>query len=70
MELRGPVGGVLPRSSRGNLADPSMALMLQAQGFPVIEVDDFDEVGFPGGEITVTRFLGEHCDLHIRAKWT
>lgn len=55
LQLRGRVGAVvLPRSSRGNLADPSMALMLKFQGFPVIEVDDFDEVAFPGGKVTAT----------------
>ncbi|MGY4927221.1 MBL fold metallo-hydrolase [Streptomyces sp. 900105755] len=71
LQLRGRVGAlVLPRSSRGNLADPSMALMLKTQGFPVIEVDDFDEVEFPGGKVTATPFLGEHCDLDIRAKST
>ncbi|MFC8429219.1 MBL fold metallo-hydrolase [Streptomyces sp. NPDC057253] len=71
LQLRGRVGAiVVPRSSRGNLADPSMALMLKNQGFPVIEVDDFDEVEFPGGKITATPFLGEHCDLDIRGKST
>ncbi|MCX4771944.1 MBL fold metallo-hydrolase [Streptomyces sp. NBC_01260] len=71
LQLRGRIGAiVVPRSSRGNLADPSMALMLKHQGFPVIEVDDFDEVEFPGGKITATPFLGEHCDLDIRAKST
>ncbi|MFD3656609.1 MBL fold metallo-hydrolase [Streptomyces sp. NPDC058620] len=71
LQLRGRVGRiVVPRSSRGNLADPSMALMLKHQGFPVIEVDDFDEVEFPGGKITATPFLGEHCDLDIRGKST
>ncbi|WP_329271232.1 MBL fold metallo-hydrolase [Streptomyces pseudovenezuelae] len=71
LQLRGRVGAVvLPRSSRGNLADPSMALMLKFQGFPVIEVDDFDEVAFPGGKVTATPFLGEHCDLDIRGKST
>ncbi|MFH8447330.1 MBL fold metallo-hydrolase [Streptomyces sp. NPDC018026] len=71
LQLRGRVGAiVVPRSSRGNLADPSMALMLKNQGFPVIEVDDFDEVEFPGGKVTATPFLGEHCDLDIRAKST
>ncbi|MGW3660982.1 MBL fold metallo-hydrolase [Streptomyces sp. NPDC005151] len=71
LQLRGRVGAiVVPRSSRGNLADPSMALMLKHQGFPVIEVDDFDEVEFPGGKVTATPFLGEHCDLDIRAKST
>lgn len=71
LQLRGRVGAiVVPRSSRGNLSDPSMALMLRNQGFPVVEVDDFDEVEFPGGKVTATPFLGEHCDLDIRAKST
>ncbi|MET9564253.1 MULTISPECIES: MBL fold metallo-hydrolase [Streptomyces] len=71
LQLRGRVGSVVvPRASRGNLADPSMALMLKHQGFPVIEVDDFDEVEFPGGKVTATPFLGEHCDLDIRGKST
>ncbi|GAB7187060.1 hypothetical protein ATKI12_6891 [Kitasatospora sp. Ki12] len=71
LQLRGRVGAiVVPRSSRGNLADPSMGLMLKHQGFPVIEVDDFDEVEFPGGKVVATPFLGEHCDLDIRAKST
>ncbi|MFC9248329.1 MBL fold metallo-hydrolase [Streptomyces sp. NPDC057136] len=71
LQLRGRVGRiVVPRASRGNLADPSMALMLKHQGFPVVEVDDFDEVEFPGGKITATPFLGEHCDLDIRGKST
>jgi L-ascorbate metabolism protein UlaG (beta-lactamase superfamily) len=71
LQLRGRVGTVVvPRASRGNLSDPSLALMLRHQGFPVIEADDFDEVPFPGGKITATPFLGEHCDLDIRAKST
>lgn len=71
LQLRGRVGAVvLPRSSRGNLCDPSMALMLKYAGFPVVEVDDFDELEFPGGKVIATPFLGEHCDLDIRAKST
>ncbi|WP_217239273.1 MBL fold metallo-hydrolase [Streptomyces sp. AC555_RSS877] len=71
LQLRGRIGTiVVPRCSRGNLADPSMALMLKHQGFPVLEVDDFDEIEFPGGKVTATPFLGEHCDLDIRAKST
>lgn len=71
MQLRGRVGAVVvPRSSRGNLPDPSAALYLRHLGFPVIEVDDFDEVPLPGGSVTATPFLGEHCDLDIRAKST
>ena len=61
---------VVPRSSRGNLCDPSIALYLRHLGFTVIEVDDFDEVPVPGGKLVATPFLGEHCDLDIRAKST
>jgi len=71
LALRGRIGAVVvPRSSRGNLADPSIALYLSHLGLPVVEVDDFSEVKFPGGTVTATPFLGEHCDLDIRAKST
>jgi L-ascorbate metabolism protein UlaG (beta-lactamase superfamily) len=71
LALRGRVGAVVvPRSSRGSLADPSIELYLSHLGFPVIEVDDFSEVEFPGGKVTATPFLGEHADLDIRAKST
>jgi L-ascorbate metabolism protein UlaG (beta-lactamase superfamily) len=71
LSLRGRVGKVVvPRSSRGNLADPSLGLYLAHLGLPVVEVDDFDEVEFPGGKVTATPFLGEHADLDIRAKST
>ncbi len=71
LQLRGRVGAfVVPRSSRGNLCDPSIGLYLKHLGFPVIEVDDFDEVPFPGGKVTATPFLGEHADLDIRGKST
>ena len=71
LALRGRVGAVVvPRSSRGSLADPSLALYLSHLGLPVVEVDDFSEVTFPGGKVTATPFLGEHADLDIRAKST
>jgi L-ascorbate metabolism protein UlaG (beta-lactamase superfamily) len=71
VQLRSRIGAVVvPRSSRGNLCDPSIALYLKALGFSVIEVDDFDEVPFPGGTVVATPFLGEHSDLDIRAKST
>jgi L-ascorbate metabolism protein UlaG (beta-lactamase superfamily) len=71
LQLRGRAGAVVvPRSSRGNLADPSLALVLSHVGLPVVEVDDFGEVEFPGGKVTATPFLGEHADLDIRAKST
>jgi L-ascorbate metabolism protein UlaG (beta-lactamase superfamily) len=70
-QLRHRIGAVVvPRSSRGNLCDPSIGLYLKAMGFSVIEVDDFDEVPIPGGRVVATPFLGEHSDLDIRAKST
>lgn len=71
LALRGRIGQVVvPRSSRGNMADPSLALYLSHLGLPVVEVDDFSEVDFPGGKVIATPFLGEHADLDIRAKST
>jgi L-ascorbate metabolism protein UlaG (beta-lactamase superfamily) len=71
LALRGRVGSVVvPRSSRGNIADPSLGLYLSHLGLPVTEVDDFSEVAFPGGTVTAMPFLGEHADLDIRAKST
>jgi L-ascorbate metabolism protein UlaG (beta-lactamase superfamily) len=71
LALRDRIGAVVvPRSSRGGLADPSLALYLSRLGLPVVEVDDFSEVEFPGGKVIATPFLGEHADLDIRAKST
>lgn len=71
LQLRGRIGKVVvPRASRGNLVDPNIKLYLEALGLPTIEVDDFDTVPFPGGEVIATPFLGEHADLDIRAKST
>lgn len=71
LQLRGRVGAVVaPRSSKGSICDPSIGACLSHIGMPVIEVDDFDEVPFPGGKVTALPFLGEHGDLDIRAKST
>jgi L-ascorbate metabolism protein UlaG (beta-lactamase superfamily) len=71
LQLRGRVGTVVvPRCSRGSICDPSLALYLEHVGLPVIEVDDFSEVEFPGGRVIATPFLGEHADLDVRAKTT
>jgi L-ascorbate metabolism protein UlaG (beta-lactamase superfamily) len=71
LQLRGRVGAVVvPRSSKGSLCDPSIGAYLSHIGLPVIEVDEFDEVPFPGGKVTATPFLGEHSDLDIRSKST
>ena len=47
-----------------------MALYLSRMGLPTVEVNDFDEVPFPGGKVVATPFFGEHADLYIRAKST
>ncbi|MET8861708.1 MBL fold metallo-hydrolase [Nonomuraea sp. NPDC004580] len=71
LQLRGRIGTVVvPRSSGGNLSDPSLALYLRRLGMDVTEVDTFDEVAFPGGEVVAAPFLGEHASLDIRAKST
>jgi L-ascorbate metabolism protein UlaG (beta-lactamase superfamily) len=71
LQLRGRIGAVVvPRCSRGSICDPSLALYLRHAGLPVVEVDDFTEVAFPGGTVIATPFLGEHADLDIRAKTT
>ena len=71
LQLRGRVGTVVvPRSSGGNLVDPSIGLYLSQAGLPVLEVDPFSEVEFPGGKVIATPFIGEHADLDIRAKST
>lgn len=61
---------VVPRNGAGHMADPSIKLPLEKLGFTVAEVDDFDELPIPGGRIIATPFVGEHCDLDIRAKTT
>ncbi|GIF17142.1 MBL fold metallo-hydrolase [Actinoplanes teichomyceticus] len=71
LQLRSRIGAmVVPRSSRGNLHDPSIGRCLRALGFPVIEVDDFDEVPFPGGRVVAAPFLDEHGEPDVRAKST
>jgi L-ascorbate metabolism protein UlaG (beta-lactamase superfamily) len=70
LQLRGRVGTfVVPRSNSGALADPSLKLLLRQIGFTnVIEIEDFDAFEVPGGKLTGLPFLGEHCDVNVRAK--
>ncbi|MBS2532114.1 MBL fold metallo-hydrolase [Catenulispora sp. NF23] len=71
LRIRERVGTVIvPRNGGGNREDPSIRLFLEHLGFDVREADSFDEVPFDGGSIVATPFLGEHCDLDIRAKST
>lgn len=71
LHIRHRIGTVIvPRNGGGHREDPSLRLCLQSAGFTVREVDDYDEIAFDGGAIVATPFLGEHCDLDIRAKST
>ncbi|QLQ36507.1 MBL fold metallo-hydrolase [Micromonospora robiginosa] len=71
VQLRGRIGGVVvPRSSKGNIADPSLVLFLRHTGFPVVEVDDFEEVAFPGGSVVATPYQDDGAGPDVRAKST
>jgi L-ascorbate metabolism protein UlaG (beta-lactamase superfamily) len=62
---------VVPRNNAGQIADPSMKLILQRLGYTNIEVvDAFDSINFEDGEIVSLPFSGEHCDLNIHSKQT
>lgn len=69
LQLRGRVGRVLvPKNGGGDIADPSIKLMLQALGFSVLEFEDMERLPCADGHITAIPFLGEHADLRIRSK--
>ncbi len=69
LQLRHKTGNVLvPKSSGGNIADPSIKLMLRSLGFTVREFDEMEELPIKGGRIVAIPFLGEHADLNIRSK--
>lgn len=70
LQLRERIGTlVVPRTGGGQLHDPSLKLALNCLGFDnVMEIDDMQTLSFPGGCIQAIPFMGEHCDLSIRAK--
>lgn len=70
LQLRTRIGTiVVPRSSGGQIQDPSLKLALQAIGFRnVVELGEMETIPVDGGEITGVPFLGEHGDLHILGK--
>jgi L-ascorbate metabolism protein UlaG (beta-lactamase superfamily) len=72
VQLRHRVRGiVVPRNGGGNLADPSMKLILQRLGYTNIDVvDAFDSIKFDEGEFMSLPFSGEHSDLNIHSKQT
>jgi L-ascorbate metabolism protein UlaG (beta-lactamase superfamily) len=60
---------IVPKNSGGNLADPSLKLILQHAGLPQVrEIDEMETIPVEGGGITGLPFLGEHADLNIRTK--
>jgi len=62
---------VVPRNNGGNIADPSMKLILQRLGYANIDiVDAFDSIKFDEGEIISLPFSGEHSDLNVHSKQT
>lgn len=72
VELRPRVRRIIvPRNNGGNIADPSMKLILQRLGYANVDVvDAFDKISFAEGEIISLPFSGEHADLNIHSKQT
>jgi L-ascorbate metabolism protein UlaG (beta-lactamase superfamily) len=70
IQLRHKVGTIIvPGNDRGNLADPSMKLILQRLGYDrIVVVQPFETVALPDGEILSLPFLGEHAGLDIASK--
>lgn len=69
LQLRCRLGRVLvPKNGGGDIADPSLKLMLQALGFAVLEFEDMERLPCADGYIMSIPFLGEHADLRIRSK--
>jgi L-ascorbate metabolism protein UlaG (beta-lactamase superfamily) len=63
------VHAIVPASNAGNLADPSLKLLLEALGFcDVTVLSAFNEVPIPDGKITSLPFPGEHVDLDIHSR--
>jgi L-ascorbate metabolism protein UlaG (beta-lactamase superfamily) len=70
LPLRHKIGQVIvPRSGGGALQDPKLKLMFQKIGFKhVVEIDEMETLSLGDCTITGIPFLGEHCDLDIKAK--
>ncbi|NRB47209.1 MAG: MBL fold metallo-hydrolase [Saprospiraceae bacterium] len=60
---------VVPRTNTGALQDPNLKLMFNHIGFEnVVEIDEMETIKFADCIITGVPFVGEHCDLNVRAK--
>ena len=70
LQLRHKIRNIIvPRSSGGELIDPSMKLVLSNIGFKnVVEIGEMETIDIAGGTITGIPFMGEHADLNIKTK--
>lgn len=70
LQLRQRIGKVcVARNNPGNLADPSLKLILHELGFDNVKVlDPLDSIKTADGEIVSLPFPGEHCDLDVATK--
>lgn len=70
LQLRGRIGKIIvPPNDRGNLADPSMRLMLRELGFDNVQtLAPFEQVDFADGAVMSLPFVGEHGGLDIASK--
>jgi L-ascorbate metabolism protein UlaG (beta-lactamase superfamily) len=70
IQLRERIGRVIvPRNDSGNLADPSMELILERLGLrSVSAAAPFEKFDLPGGYILTLPFIGEHAGLDINSK--
>ncbi len=70
LQIRHKVKNIIVGANvKGTIQDPSLKLLLENLGFDnVKELEEFEEISFPGGKITGIPFLGEHHDLFIQSK--
>lgn len=70
LQLRHRIGRIIvPANNSGNIADPSLKLILREIGFDKVDVlSAFESLPLPSGEILSLPFTGEHSDLDIHSK--
>ena len=70
LQLRHKIDNIIVGANvKGTIQDPSLKILLENLGFNnVKELEEFEELNFPGGKITGVPFLGEHHDLFIQSK--
>jgi L-ascorbate metabolism protein UlaG (beta-lactamase superfamily) len=70
LQLRTRVGAVVvPPADRGNIADPSMRMILKRLGYEnIVSLEHFESVRSADCEIIAVPFVGEHGGLDIASK--